>query len=320
MPETECGYYGKLPVSPEFLRWHASGPEMRELDDWFERGIQYAKGRAGSEWPGLVTQADIWNFLFVPTGEGRVICGAVFASRDRAGRSFPFLTFLLVDCPRVPPAPWLIPLQCRLFLDKTRQLLHQLRTDLDWNTFRTHTEHLATEIDADAMIETGFQDYLSRTTVNEFRNGLTGAAHIDGGLADEASHRPVLGSVSRVESGGRRLPLLKGCKAETYDMPFWLELHARTTGVPLSPMSASIAFWNRDSAKVESCALLSIGCPSPNLARFIVSPDVSDEAWASGMAWSTNRQESISCEPTGSPAYADFDGTLSLRQYLDSMS
>ena len=92
-----CGYYGKLPVSPEFLRLHAAGPELRELDEWFERGVQYAKAKAGSEWPTLLAQADIWNFLFVPEGNGRVVCGAVFASRDQAGRSFPFLTFLLLE-------------------------------------------------------------------------------------------------------------------------------------------------------------------------------------------------------------------------------
>jgi len=40
MNDVVCGYYGKLPVSPEFLRLHATGPEVRALDDWFERGIQ----------------------------------------------------------------------------------------------------------------------------------------------------------------------------------------------------------------------------------------------------------------------------------------
>ena len=110
-----CGYYGKLPVSPEFLRLHAAGPELRELDEWLERGVQYAKAQTGPEWPALLAQADIWNFLFVPEGNGRVVCGAVFASRDQAGRSFPFLTFLLLERRDLSPVPWLIPLSCRAF-------------------------------------------------------------------------------------------------------------------------------------------------------------------------------------------------------------
>ena len=320
MNEVLCGYYGKLPVSPEFLRRHAAGPEVRELDDWFERGIQYAKGQAGSNWPALVTQADIWNFLFVPTGEGRVVCGAVFASRDRAGRSFPFLTFLLVECQRVSPTPWLIPLRCRLFLDKTRQLLHQLRADLDWNNFQAHTEYLATEIDTDAMIETDYQDYLSRTTISEFCNGLMEVRAEGSGQADGVSQHPLRKLSSHLGSGGRHLPLLKGTKAETYDVPFWLDLHARAAGGPLSPLSASIAFWTRVSSTGDSHALVSVGCPSPNLARFIVSPDAIDEAWDSEMVCSANHQETPSSHATGSPAHTGPDGGMSLRQYLDSVN
>lgn len=320
MSDVICGYYGKLPVSPEFLRRHAAGPEIRELDDWFERGIQYAKGRAGSDWPASVTQAEIWNFLYVPAGEGRVICGVVFASRDRAGRSFPFLTFLLVECQRVPPIPWLIPLKCRLFLDKTRQLLHQLRADLDWNNFQAHTEHLATEIDADAMIETDYQNYLSSTTISEFWNGVMSARTGASEPADGVSQHPLRKPFSQVGHGGRHLPLLTGCKAETYDVPFWLEWHARAAGGTLSSLSASIVFWNRVSSTGDSCALVAVGCPSPNLARFIVSPDVTDEAWDSGMVWSANHRWTSSSHATGSPTHACFDDTMSLRQYLDSMN
>ncbi len=318
MSEAVCGYYGKLPLSPEFLRLHATGPEVRELDDWFERGIQYAKARAGSDWSTLVSQADIWNFLFVPEGEGRVVCGAVFASRDRAGRSFPFLTFLLLECQRIPPTPWLIPLKCRLFLDKTRQLLQQLRADLDWNNFRAKTEHLATEIDVDTMIESGFQDYLSRTTISEFRNEVTNIPHNT--VADGTAQRPPSEPGSQVGTGGWHLPLLKECKAETYDVPFWLELHARTSGALLKPLSTCIAFWNRESLTIEACALVSIGHPSPNLARFIVSPNAIDDAWESGMVWSASCQAITSSHDTRSSAYAGTDGAMTLRQYLDSVS
>jgi len=264
-----------------------------------------------------VTQADIWNFLFVPEGEGRVVCGAVFASRDRAGRSFPFLTFLLLECQRVAPAPWLIPLKCCLFLDKTRQLLRQLRADLDWNSFRAKTEQLATEVEMDPMIETRFQDYLSRTTISEFWSGVV---NTQPPAADDRAQPPRSEPGSRVGTGGRHFPLLKACNAESYDVPFWLELQARTSGASLNPLSTSIAFWNRECSRIEACALVSVGCPSSNLARFIVSPDVTDDAWDSGIVWSANRWESTARHGTGSPAYTGPDGAMTLRQYLDSVS
>jgi type VI secretion system protein ImpM len=323
MIEAVWGYYGKLPLSPEFLRLHAAGEEVRELDGWLESGIQYAKGKAGSEWPALVAQADIWNFLFVPEGNGRVMCGAVFASRDRAGRSFPFLVFLLLECQRVPPAPWLIPLKCRVFLEKARQLLEQLRADLDWDRFRERAESLSEEVDPDAALEAGFYDYLSRTTLAEFYGRLFSPSNDsqqhDGDQAYVMPRHPVREPFGAEACWGRQLPLLKGQKAEAYDVPFWLELHTRWCGATTRPLPSSVAFWNRDPSRVEPCVLLSLGCPSPRLTRFIVAPDVPDDAWYGGLLRRENLQE-LGNGNTAESLTQSGDGTrASLRHYLDSM-
>ena len=323
MSASVCGYYGKLPVSPEFLRLHAAGPELRELDEWFERGVQYAKAQAGFEWPALLTQADIWNFLFVPEGNGRVVCGAVFASRDQAGRSFPFLTFLLLERCDLPPVPWLIPLACGEFLTRTRQLLQQLRADLDWNAFRTSVESLAGDIDIDASIEAGFEDYLSHTTMREFWSGMFGEA--DQAHANRLSHTLSMrmhlggGRAGRGLSWGVKLPLVKGKTTEAYDIPFWLELHARLHGVKKGTWPALFAFWNRAPSKVEPCLLVSFGRSSPNLTRFIVSPDVQDEAWYEWLPPEANPQESLSGSSPNSSMQGTDNTDISLRHYLDSI-
>jgi type VI secretion system ImpM family protein len=323
MTEAMWGYYGKLPLSPEFLRLHAAGQEVRELDEWFECGIQYAKAKAGSSWPSLVAQADIWNFLFVPEGNGRVVCGTVFASRDRAGRSFPFFIFLLLECPRVPPAPWLIPLKCRLFLEKARPLLQQLRADLDWDTFRERAESLSTEVDPDAATEAGFYEYLSHTTIAEFCTRLFGPGNEtrqhDYGQAYVIPRRPVREPFGKEACWGRQLPLLKGQKAEAYDVPFWLELHARWCGVNTGPLPSSVTFWNRNPSKVEPCVLLSLGCPSPRLARFLVTPDVIDDAWYGGLPQMENNEGPVTEYSSESSTQSADGTTVSLRRYLDSM-
>lgn len=323
MTEAVWGYYGKLPLSPEFLRLHAAGQEVREFDEWLERGIQYAKAKAGSEWTSLVAQADIWNFLFVPGGERRVMCGAVFASRDRAGRSFPFLMFLLLECPLVSPAPWLIPLKCCIFLEQARQLLQRLRADLDWDTFRERAESLSKEVELDAAIEAGFYDYLSHTTIEEFCNRLLETCddpqHHGCEHASVIPRHPVRKPFGKKACWGRQLPLLKGHRAETYDVPFWLELHTRWCGVSTRPLPSSVTFWNRDPSRVEPCVLLSLGSPSPRLTRFIVTPDVTDDAWHSGLPQSENVAGQVA---TSSPEHAtqSADGAgVSLRYYLDSM-
>lgn len=316
------GYYGKLPVSPEFLRLHAAGPELRELDEWFQLGVQYAKAKAGSEWSSLVANADIWNFFFVPEGNGRLVCGAVFPSHDRAGRSFPFLTFLLLERCNLPPTPWLIPLRCRTYLAKTGQLLQQLRTDLDWNTFRTRVESLPVEFDSDASIEAGFEDYLSQTTTQVFWSRLCGEANhaqADRLRQDRSVNRHLEGEQSVEEAAwGRTLPLLKGHATETYDLPFWFDRHARLLGVKKETWPALFAFWNRAPSKVEPCALLSFGRPSPHLTRFIVSPDVQGEAWCDWLHQPASPQGSVSSSLCNSSMQAADERTITLRQYLDS--
>jgi type VI secretion system protein ImpM len=316
------GYYGKLPVSPEFLRLHAAGPELRELDEWFQRGVQYAKAQAGSEWLSLVANADIWNFFFVPEGNGRVVCGAVFPSHDQAGRSFPFLTFLLLERRDLPATPWLIPLRCGPFLIKTRQFLQQLRADLDWNAFRARVESLPIEFDSDAAIEAGFEDYLSHTTTKEFWNRMCVATdppeHDGFGQERIIQLRPAGEQSGEGATCGRKLPLLKGHATETYDLPFWLDRLARLLGVKKGTWPALFAFWNRAPSKVEPCALLSFGRSSPHLTRFIVSPDVHDEAWSDWLPQWASPKGGLASSSCNSSMQTEHDSNLTLRQYLDT--
>ncbi len=314
-----CGYYGKLPVSREFLRLHAAGPELRLLDEWFERGVQYAKRQSGSGWPTLLEEADIWDFLFVPEGNGRVVCGAVFASRDQAGRSFPFLSFLLLERGPLLGVPWLIPLECRQFLSQARQLLQQLRADLDWNAFRAKVAALPAEVESAASIEGGFEKYLAQTTTGEFRSRLCGAVgHVEHHGVDFEQALPLhpAGKRTGLEGGwGLKLPLAQRGTAETYDVSFWLGLHARLHDGRQGTWPALMAFWNRAPSKAEPCLLLSFGRSSPNLTRFIVSPDVHDDAW-----YEWRPQEHARQQPAGREGDRDVDrGAVSLKRYLDSI-
>jgi len=135
MPSIVHGYYGKLPISPEFLRLHAAGPELRWLDDWLQRGVLYAKSREGPQWSTLVTQSDVWNFLYAPAQPGRIVCGALCMSHDKAGRSFPFLAFQLLENENLFRYPWVVPLMTAAGLDELKTLLESLRSSFDWSEF-----------------------------------------------------------------------------------------------------------------------------------------------------------------------------------------
>ncbi len=132
MTATIYGYYGKLPISPEFLRLHASGPEIRWLDEWLQRGTLYAKSQEGVRWEARIAEAGIYCFFYMPAYEGRVVSGALIASHDKAGRAFPFLSFALVDRDLFETSPWLIPVATARFLGETSVAIRTLPADHEW--------------------------------------------------------------------------------------------------------------------------------------------------------------------------------------------
>ena len=142
------------------------------------------------------------------------------------------------------------------------------------------------------------------------------------GLGHERAKR--LQPVGKERSGrgvswGVKLPLVKGKTTEAYDIPFWLEVQARLHGVKKETWPALFAFWNRAPSRVEPCLLMSFGRSSPNLTRFIVSPDVQDESWHEWLPQEANpQQNSTGISTIDSTQVAD-NTDSSLSRYLDSI-
>ena len=276
------GYYGKLPLSPEFLRLHAAGPEVRWLDDWLQRGMLYAKSKEGPRWPALIAQSDFWNFLYVPSEQGRIVCGVLFASQDKAGRSFPFLTFQLFDRASLSGKPWLMPIVAAEFLETTMKLLQRLRQDLDWAEFCRSLETVGgTSSNVESHAER-FAQYLRTTKTQEWWIDLWGA--FDDPRKYQFTHEweTLIHSSEQFRKGeipwGIKCPLFKTATKEICDVPFWIEAIMR----PVSQEQRDpglFVFWNRRPTKVEPCALISLGPGSPNVTRFIVTPEAQEGSW-----------------------------------------
>ena len=277
------GYYGKLPHSPEFLRLHAAGPELRWLDDWLQRGVLYAKSKEGAQWPALIAQSDLWNFLYVPSGHGRIVCGVVFASQDKAGRSFPFLTFQIIDRDPLSRNPWLVPLVAAEFLEAATKLLQQLRQNLDWGGFCRSVETVSgTRIDMESLTAE-FGQYMRTITAKEWWTGLWG--EFDDPRKYQVKHglgtliRSSQSCVDREIPWGIRCPLFATTTAETYDLPFWLKVIMQSVRQGQQRDPGMFVFWNRSPTTIEPCALVSIGPGSPNMIRFLLSPKAQDDSW-----------------------------------------
>lgn len=270
------GYYGKLPVSPEFLRLHASGPELRWLDEWLQQGILYAKAQEGRTWPERVQQARPFGFSYVPAQQGRVVCGTIIASQDQAGRAFPFLSYLLMEREEFASSPWLVPVAMGRFLEDTRLIIGRMQDDHDWEACRRTLEDRTVGEPDVAAARATFDRFTQATTVGQWCFGDATTV----GEAQRLAAEHLLTRVAKVRSQGTqgiRFPIGVEPHSDNFDLAFWLQLYLQPQAGQGQPQGGMFCCWTR--AQGVSTALLSIGPGSPNVVRFLVNPEAKDEAW-----------------------------------------
>lgn len=281
MNDVVCGYYGKLPVSPEFLRLHASGPELRWLDEWLQQGILYAKTQEGVAWAERITQASPYGFFYLPDHEGRVVYGAIVASQDKAGRSFPFLSYALVERHDLAVTPWLLSVATADFIQDRILAISRLREDLNWETFRRALEDQTVQEPDLTQARERFDRFMQATTVQQWWEGdVTGlnAAKQLGvdQLFARVAQRPYQGQE------GIRIPIGREGTPGNLDLAFWLQVYLQHQEEDGNSHVGLFCFWRREPS--HGTALLSIGPGSSNSVRFLVNPEARDDAWWDVMA------------------------------------
>jgi len=282
MIAAECGYYGKLPISPEFLRLHAAGPELRWLDDWLQRGILYAESVEGSQWPAVVAQSELCSFMYVPSSD-RIVCGVLFPSQDKAGRFFPFLAFVLLEGNALTRTPWLVPIMASNFLDHMHTLLVELRKNCNWEEFRQNMAEPRTRLSDLPSAKDAFDRFL-----HEMKAGAWWTA-VYGSFDDKRKYRiaeticevvqELKPQIAKRFSGGLCFPVTNTTLTPQCDVSFWLAACLQSLISDHEQALSLLCFWKPGSPTTRSPALISIGPGSPNMLRFVVSPQAQDDAW-----------------------------------------
>lgn len=306
MSDVICGYYGKLPVFPEFLRLHASGPELRWLDEWLQQGILYAKNQEGAAWAEQIAQASPYGFFYLPSHEGRVVYGAIMASRDKAGRSFPFLSYTLRERQDFAFTPWLIPVATAACIHDRTLATRKLREDLNWDAFRRAVEQqVVQQPDLAHAIET-FNRFTQSTTVRQWWEGDATCL----GEATQLAVDQLFAQVAQVpyrDQDSIRFPIGREGTPGNLDLAFWLQVYLQRQGGTGHPHAGLLCFWKRDPSR--GTALLSIGPGSPNIVRFLVNPVARDDAWWDVTA-SLSGQVLVKTEGTTQPPMIDLQDSL----------
>ena len=283
MSTAVSGYYGKLPLSPEFLRLHATGAEIRWLDEWLQQGVLYAKAKEGPQWVARTAVSSLWNFLLVPAGHGRVVCGVLFASHDKAGRSFPFMSFLLLDDMTLAGQPWLIPLVASGYLDAAGAALQALRQGGEWPVFQKQAHDWNEPLGSIESAVRLFDQYLHDTMVAAWIKEL-GAGEDGRGEEPRACRLlHVVEWIARLRGGQSRAalhcPLPATPTTPGAAMSFWLAACLRGRSAGHGSRSGVFSVWRHASGSGESSALISPGPGSPHVVRVLVAPEAEDESW-----------------------------------------
>jgi type VI secretion system ImpM family protein len=106
------GIFGKAPWRAEYFKLRWDGELFRSFDAWLTDNVEWAALHAGSPFAEASRQSNVNAFVFRPKGASGVLAGAIAASSDSAGRSFPLVVAasLLGSAATLAPHPEVLPL------------------------------------------------------------------------------------------------------------------------------------------------------------------------------------------------------------------
>lgn len=272
------GCFGKLPIHSDFIRFRATGEEVRALDQWLQEGILAAQSRWGKKWEADYLQADPWNFVFQVEGTDAFLIGTLTPSRDQAGRSYPFFFFLRVDRKRFAAPIQFAPMTYAPFLEQAGNLARSGGAGLRLKEFLDHLERLALPIPDDrasAVDQEAYQRFLAGEKAESFWSALFGAFEHPRKYLTDQNLAAILGPMRRTASNrlgfGLRFPLLPSEKKYNEDLSLWVDLVGRMLKRPPAPVNF---FWNRAPAKGAPWMMLFLGPPSAKSFLSLIQPEL----------------------------------------------
>ncbi len=230
-------YFGKLSSRADFVRYNATGPAFRALDDWIQHGLRLAAAKKYDDFDRAYDSAGPSCFLFRPSGGFSPLVGAIRPSRDRAGRKYPFFIAAgpeSVDRPGAPTAAF--PFRFAPLFESAISLID------DAIDARMTTEQLTEQIQARSQILLQHRDNpdayateLGRISFGDF------CTRIWGTFFDTRKYAafknlldlllPLKGRGHPRFSYGLQFPLAGGNMVNS-SVSFWLEACARILSVP----------------------------------------------------------------------------------------
>ncbi len=284
MTSFSIGWFGKVPLSPEFIKHNSAGPVFADLDQWLQEGLVYVKGHCAESWADDYAKAEPWNFLWCPPEQEESLIGTAIPSRDKAGRHFPFLLFLRIPQPRGGPQQSSIPGWCHDFLQEARAIGQNGWQGKDLSTFKADLSQLTFPKIENFVLEKHREHY-QQFLENQTTAGLL--SHIYG----EDCHPQQTDLFSNIQNFlksihvghssplhlGLKFPLMPtGIRTEPFDLLFWMDM-AKTL-FPQNTIPTHV-FWKRHFTPEQSYMLVFPKKPGPQAFLNLIRPEIEDSSW-----------------------------------------
>lgn len=284
MTSFNIGWFGKVPLSPEFIKHNSAGPVFADLDQWLQEGLVHVKSRCADSWAEDYDKAEPWNFLWCPPQQDEFLIGTAIPSRDKAGRHFPFLLFLRIPQSRGGPQQASIPGWCHEFLEEARALGQHGWQEKDLPTFKADLSHLTFPKIENFVLEKHrehYQQFLEHQTTAEFANHLFGENDSPPEVDVFQNFQTYLNSIPAGGFSpahlGLKFPLIPaGVNTEPFDLVFWMNM--ATTLFPPNSIPTHV-FWKRHATPMESYVLVFSNKPGPQAFLNLIRPETEERSW-----------------------------------------
>ena len=233
------GCFGKIPLFADFVRHGPPAQELQPLDQWLQEGIYGVRQGLGASWEVAFEAAPPRRFLYYCRSTNRALGGVVVASRDTAGRRFPFLIYAAQETRPLRSEMSLLPVLLGGFMDRALELATADLQGLDLKAYLARLEGLAFQADLDGA-RRRFQEYLAKETNRSFWTALLGPPTDPQAVAAKYA---LLQNLADTVGGGAipRYALRFPCGAGDLGLAFWMELCGRLER-RLGP--PTLAAWN----------------------------------------------------------------------------
>jgi len=219
------GCFGKIPLFADFVRHGPPVAELQVLDQWLQEGIVGARQKLGASWESTFEAAPPGRFVHHSRASGRLLGGVYVASRDKAGRQFPFLIYAALEARPLRLEPHLWPVLFGGFMDRAADLAAAHGQSPDLKAYLARMEESAVEVDPDAA-RRRYQEFLARETNRSFWTALLGPPA--DAMAVAAKYAVLQNLADTVGAGAiPRYALRFPAASGDLGLAFWLELCGR---------------------------------------------------------------------------------------------